>query len=273
MAASWSGAGARRDRVLLVAVAEDELAGADRPPAAVLERRALARAAGRRRCPRSTGWAKPSAKPKCSVPPGSAEPGLVADHGDPAVALDRLAQHRVARGQRGRVLGADHHQHVDLAAAERRLPVLRGALADVAQRSRRAPPSRSGSRRGSRPATCRDAERLEPGIGEGDVDPRLGLRLPRVGGQHVRRRLGQQRAGARRVVDAQEQVARGGQPVAADHEALDRVELERLGHDGNSAWKRACSSAGGRPCAAIANSISRVRRARLAWTWATVWSP
>ena len=39
---SWSGAGAARDRVLLVAVAEDELAGADRPPAAVLERRALA---------------------------------------------------------------------------------------------------------------------------------------------------------------------------------------------------------------------------------------
>ena len=71
-------------------------------------------------------------------PAGQRGPGLVADHGDPAVALDRLAQHRVARGERGRVLRADHHQHMDLAAAERRLPVLRGALADVAEESLRA---------------------------------------------------------------------------------------------------------------------------------------
>ena len=180
--------------------------------------------------PSIAGWAKPSAKPKCSVPPGRAEPGLVADHGDPAVALDRLAQLAVARGERGRVLRADHHQHVDLAAAERRLPALRGALADVAQRlgARRHPGAEVVGEATQRRA--RDAERLEPGVGEGDVDPRLGLRLPRIGGQHVRRRLGQQRAGARGVVDAQEQVARGGQPVAADHEALDRGELERLAH-------------------------------------------
>ena len=168
---------------------------------------------------------------------------LAADHGDPAVALDRLAQHpRRAAASAAGSCALIITQHVDLAAAERRLPVLRGALADIAQQlgARRHAGAEVVGEAGERRA--RDAERLEPGVREGDVDPRLRLGLPRSGGQDVRGRLGQQRAGARRVVDAQEQVARGGQPVAADHEALDRGELERLGHVMNSAWKRACSS-------------------------------
>ena len=54
--------------------------------------------------PSIEGWAKPSAKPKCSVPPGSAEPDWPPTTVIPPWRVDRLAQHRVALGERGRVL-------------------------------------------------------------------------------------------------------------------------------------------------------------------------
>ena len=194
------------------------------------------------------------------------------DGGDAAGARDRLADAPVALGQRLAVLGADHHQHVRLARPEAVLPVLRRAVADVAEQLGARSHAGAELRREGGERGLRQPERAQALVAERDVDAGVGLDVPALGGDHLRDDVGEQRPRARRVLDPQEDVAGGGQPVAAHHEALEVGEVE-LGHAGNASSKRAFRSAAASPWAPSANSIRRVRLSRFECTCSSVWPP
>ena len=144
--------------------------------------------------------------------------------------------------QRLRILRADHHHHVAGAVAERVLPLVGRAVAEVAEHlcARRHAVAELG-REGFERAVG-EPERLEAREAERDVDPGGRLVGPVLGADHLRDELAER--GARRggVVDAQEQVRGEREPVAAHDEALDVLAVD-LGHrSGKVSMKRVLRS-------------------------------
>ena len=221
---SSSGGGAGGSDVLLVRVAEDELARRGSAASRPLRGRARRRASG----------AKPAALDR-----RLREPVGVAEVLDAARAARRRTRRRRpssppfarprARTRASCALSACWSAALIITStwtpgvAEPRLPVLGRAR----RRRRRAgspgppcPGRNSSGKPGERRA--RQPERAQTRVAERDVHARLGLRRTTARRSAPRRRPRRSSAArARRVVDPQEQVARERQPVPAHDEALD----------------------------------------------------
>ena len=205
-------------------------------------------------------------------PVGQRRADVLVDDRQPAVCLHRGANPRVVCVHRLLVLGADHHQRVDVGAAESALPGGRVAVAVVAEQVCAGRHPLAELLREPRQRRVGQLERPHARVAEGDVDARVGLVVPRRRGQHLRRRVGDPGRRARDVVDAQEQVAGERQPVAAHDEPLDARQVER-GHCPKRSRKAACSASAPIPCADSAKSITSRRTPRLRLTCSTVRSP
>ena len=209
----------RRQLARLVRVAEDDLAGLERPLLRVRRRDA---AAFDRRLADAVLEAEGGA-------PGRELVAVLApDHLDAGQLLVRAPRPLGDRLEARRV-GREHRQRdVHVGRAERLLPVLRAALADVAElgRARRHPLPEL--RREAVERVLRHAERLETVIGEGDGDPGVVRRIGRrPAGVDDRVQPPHQLPSRRAVVDAEQQVgADVRRRSLVQRAALDVVELE-----------------------------------------------
>ena len=216
----------RRKHALLVAVTEDELSGADRPPASALGDGSLAgershTAALDRRLSKTVGITE--------VLDATRQRGaeLVVEDGEPAASLDARTQSPSCASSASATHRADHHEHVDRGRSRRPPSHFSGALSPKSPeqlRPRRHPLAKL--LRESRQARVGHPERAQPRVAEGDVDARLRLLRPGRRRQHVLGDLGDPGRGSRDVVDPQEQVAGKRQAIAAHDEALDPRQVE-----------------------------------------------
>ena len=227
------GTGASGEHAVLVAVAEDELAGLDRPPAAVhdRDRDALAailasRRAADRRLRESVAVAEVLALP--AVRAHWSRPSLHAAH-----------PHARDRRRRDRAAGADararpaprtveHDEDVDVALPKPGVPVGRRRCGRGHRARRRDRPCPRGTRAGSSSSSrFDDAEPSQPSMAEGDVERR---RPGRPAHSVASVTCGAARRAARgrraRVAHARLTYAACREAVALEHVALDVAELE-----------------------------------------------
>ena len=127
------------------------------------------------------------------------------------------------------VLRKERQRDVDVRGAERLLPVVRDALADVAERGGARRHALAELRREAVERHLRHAERPQPVIGEGDRDPGAVRGLVRRGGL-TRPAGGSRRTSSRpaaRIVDAQQDVGPDvGRRTLVQRAALDVVQLK-----------------------------------------------
>ena len=187
----------RRQRARLVGVAEDDLARLERP---------LLRVRGGSAAPLDRGLADPVLEAEGRPPALELVAVLAPDHLDArelrmraARLLDHGLQPLAVRGER-------RQGDVDVTGAERPLPVLRTAVADVAQQRRAGRHPLSELRREAVERALRDPERLQPVVGEGDRDPGV------VG------RIGRGSSAVDDVLQSPDELAPGGAVVDAEQQ-------------------------------------------------------
>ena len=203
---------------------------------------------------------------------GQRSPDLVGHHRQRAGPLDAVAQPPVVRSQRGRILRADHHEHVDARLHQPVLPAIRSALAAVAEQAGASGHTLAKLLGEARERGVRHPERPQALVGDRQVQPRVRLLRPGGRGDHLVEHVAQERPRPGRVVDAQEEVAGERQAVPAHDKALD-VRQVKLGHAAKRSRNAACSSPGSRLCASSAKPMKRARSSRSLRTSSTVRSP
>ena len=219
VAAEHLGGRHRRQLSRLVRVAEDDLAGLDRP---------LLRVGGRNPASFDRGLANAVLEAEGGASGRELVAVLAPDHLDAGQLLVRVPCPLGERLQACRI-GREHRQRdVHVGRPERLLPVLGAALADVAElgRARRHPLPELWREAVER--VLRHAQRLETVIGEGDRDPGVVRRIGRrPAGVDERVQTPHQFPSRRSVVDAEQQIpAHIGRGSLVQRAALDVVELE-----------------------------------------------